>query len=140
VGGFGYELLVIGLWIIITRREGNVWVGHVIAIQFRQGRRNILCLESGIKKKKDASPSELWFTILRLGLILQRGIFIIKVPFFDHRTQGLCFCYLPNIKSKWNKFKWENLDNSNYDNFHGGDDFSHEYVIMHKYFGKKPEM
>jgi hypothetical protein len=32
------------------------------------------------------------------------------------------------------------LDNSNYDNFHGGGDFSHVYVIMHKYFDKKPEM
>jgi hypothetical protein len=32
------------------------------------------------------------------------------------------------------------LDNSNYDNFHGGGDFSHAYVIMHKYFGKKPKM
>ncbi len=32
------------------------------------------------------------------------------------------------------------LDTSNYDNFHGGGDFSHAYVIMHKYFGKKPKM
>jgi hypothetical protein len=32
------------------------------------------------------------------------------------------------------------IDNSNYDNFHGGGDFSHVYVTMHKYFGKKPEM
>jgi hypothetical protein len=32
---------------------------------------------------------------------------------------------------------WEILDSSNYDNFHGGGDFSHAYVIMHKYFGKK---
>jgi hypothetical protein len=29
------------------------------------------------------------------------------------------------------------LDNLNYDHFHGGSDFSHAYVIMHKYFGKK---
>jgi hypothetical protein len=29
-------------------------------------------------------------------------------------------------------------DNSNYDHFHGDGDFSHMYVIMHKYFGKKP--
>ncbi len=29
------------------------------------------------------------------------------------------------------------MDNSNYDNFHGGGDFSHAYVIMHKYFRKK---
>jgi hypothetical protein len=28
-------------------------------------------------------------------------------------------------------------DNSNYDHFHGGDDFSHMYIIMHKYFGTK---
>ncbi len=28
------------------------------------------------------------------------------------------------------------LDNSTYDNFHGSGDFSHAYVIMHKYFGK----
>jgi hypothetical protein len=62
------------------------------------------------------------------------------VPFFGHMTQGLCFCYLPNINPKWNKFKWKTLDNSNYDNFHGGDDFWHAYEIMHKYFGKKPQM
>jgi len=24
--------------------------------------------------------------------------------------------------------------------FYGGGDFSHAYVIMHKYFGKKPKM
>jgi hypothetical protein len=65
------------------------------------------------------------------------GIFTTKVPFFDHRIQGSCFCYLPNTQFKWNKFKWEIFDNSNYDNFHGGGDFSRAYVIMHKYFGKK---
>ena len=32
------------------------------------------------------------------------------------------------------------LDNSNYDNLYGGGDFSHAYVIMHQYFGKKLEM
>jgi len=32
------------------------------------------------------------------------------------------------------------LNNSNYDHFHGGGDFSHAYVIMHKYFGKKPKI
>ncbi len=32
------------------------------------------------------------------------------------------------------------LDNSNYDHLHGGVDFSHAYVIMHKYFGKKLEV
>jgi len=32
------------------------------------------------------------------------------------------------------------LDNSNYDSLHGGGDFSHVHVIMHKYFGKKIEM
>jgi hypothetical protein len=69
-----------------------------------------------------------------------KGIFTIRVPLFGHKTQGLCFCYLPNIKSKWNKFKQEILDNSNYHSFHGGGDFSHAYVIMHKYFGKKPEL
>jgi hypothetical protein len=31
------------------------------------------------------------------------------------------------------------LDNPNYDHFHGGGDFSHAYVIIHKYFGKKPK-
>jgi hypothetical protein len=68
------------------------------------------------------------------------GIFTIKVSLFGHRIQGVCFCYLPNIESKWNKFKWKILDNSNNDNFHGGGEFSHAYVIMHKYFGKKLEM
>jgi isopentenyl phosphate kinase len=51
-------------------------------------------------------------------------------------TQGLCFCYLPNTKSKWNKFKSDILDNSNYDHVHGGGGFSHPYVIRHKYFVK----
>ncbi len=32
------------------------------------------------------------------------------------------------------------LNNSNYDNFHGGGEFSHAYVIMYKYFGKKSKM
>jgi hypothetical protein len=68
------------------------------------------------------------------------GIFTIRVPLFDHKVQGLCFCCLPNIKSKSNKCKWKVLDNSNYDNFHGGGDFSHAYVITHTYFGKKPKM
>jgi hypothetical protein len=31
-------------------------------------------------------------------------------------------------------------DNSNYDHFHGGGDFSHMYVIMHKYFVRNLEM
>jgi hypothetical protein len=65
------------------------------------------------------------------------GIFTIKVPLFHHKTQGVCFCYLPNIKSKWNKFKWEILDNSHNDNFHGGGDLSHAYVIMHNSLVKK---
>ncbi len=34
------------------------------------------------------------------------------------------------------KFKWKILDNSNYDNLHASHDFSHAYVIMHKYFGR----
>jgi len=72
--------------------------------------------------------------------IVLRGIFTIKVSIFDYRIQGLFFGYLPNIESKWNKFKRKILDNSNYDNFHGGGDFSHVYVIMHKYFGKKTKM
>jgi hypothetical protein len=29
-----------------------------------------------------------------------QSIFIITIPFFDYKTQGFCFCYLPNIKSK----------------------------------------
>jgi hypothetical protein len=32
------------------------------------------------------------------------------------------------------------LDNSNYDNLHGGGDFSHAYVFMHKYFDKNFKM
>ncbi len=32
------------------------------------------------------------------------------------------------------------LDNSKYDNLHGGGIFLHAYVIMHKYFGKELEM
>jgi len=70
------------------------------------------------------------------GLHLTSDIFTIMVPLFGHKIQGLCFCYLPNIKSKWNKFKWEILNNSTYDHFHGGGDFSHAYAIMHTYFGK----
>jgi hypothetical protein len=62
-----------------------------------------------------------------------KGIFTIRVPFFCHKTQRFCFCYFPNTKSKWNKFKWKILDN-----FHGSGGFSHLYVIMHMYFVKKP--
>ncbi len=68
------------------------------------------------------------------------SIFTIRVPFFGHMTQGLCFCYLWNIESRWNKFKWNILDVSKYDNLHGGGDFLHAHVIMHKYFGKNLEM
>jgi len=74
------------------------------------------------------------FGLLYWGYLF-KGIFTIKVPFFGHRIQGLCFCYLPNIESKCNKFKWEIMNNSNYDNFHDGGDFLHAYVIMFKYFG-----
>jgi hypothetical protein len=65
-----------------------------------------------------------------------QGIFTIKVPLFDQRTQRLWFYYLPIIESKWKKIKWKILYNSNYDHFHGGGEFSHVSVIMHKYFGK----
>jgi hypothetical protein len=74
------------------------------------------------------------FFLSQFGIQLFMNIFMIKVPFFRHKIEGLCFCYLPNIASKWNKFKWKILSNSNYDHFHGGGDFSHAYVIMHKYF------
>jgi hypothetical protein len=66
----------------------------------------------------------------KIQTINQMGIFTIKVPLFRHRFQRLCFCYLPNTKSKWNKFKWEILNNSNYDNFRDGGGFSHLYVII----------
>jgi hypothetical protein len=58
---------------------------------------------------------------------------MVRVPFFGHKTQGLHCCYLPNYT--WNQFKCESFDNS-----YGGGDFSHAYVIMHQYFGKKPKM
>jgi hypothetical protein len=65
---------------------------------------------------------------------------MVGVLLFGHKTQRLCFCYLPNTKSTWNKFKFKILDNSNYINFHGGDDFSHAYVNASIIFGKKLEM
>jgi hypothetical protein len=60
------------------------------------------------------------------------GIFMVMIFLFGHMIQGLCFSYFPNIKSTWNSFKWKIFDN-----LHGGGDFSHAYVIMHKYFSKK---
>ncbi len=66
-------------------------------------------------------------------IIYIQGIFMVKVPFFGDETQGLHCCYLPN--QTWNQFKCENFDNS-----YGAGDFSHAYVIMHQYFGKKPKM
>ncbi len=48
------------------------------------------------------------------------GIFMTKVPFFGHRTQGFCLCYLQNTQPTWNKFKCEDLGNSNYDSSYGG--------------------
>jgi hypothetical protein len=68
------------------------------------------------------------------------GIFTIRVPFLGHKYQGICFCYLPNIESTWNKFKYENLHKSNCDNSYSNGDFSHAYVIKHQYFGLKREM
>jgi len=87
-------------------------------------------------------PKKVWswqkLNVTNITFTWHMSIFTIKVPFFYHKTQGFCFCYLPNTKSKWNKFKWEILDNLNYDNSHGGGGFSHPYVIMHKYFVEKP--
>ncbi len=60
--------------------------------------------------------------------------------FFATGLKDFVFCYLPNTKSKWNKFNLKILYNSNYDNFHGGGGFSHPYVIMQKYFVEKLEM
>jgi hypothetical protein len=42
----------------------------------------------------------------------------MRVSLFGHMTQGLWFYSLSNIKSTWNPFKCENLDNS-----YGGGDF-----------------
>jgi len=35
------------------------------------------------------------------------------VPLFGHKTQGLCFCYLPNIKFTWNRIEVKKLNSSN---------------------------
>jgi hypothetical protein len=56
---------------------------------------------------------------------------------FSPQDSRTLFFYLPNTKSKWNKFQCEILDNSNYDSFHDGGGFSHVYITMHKYFAKK---
>jgi hypothetical protein len=71
--------------------------------------------------------------------LLERDIYNWGTTFWtqDPRTLFLLF---PNTKSTRNKFKCKLLDNSNYANFHGGGDFSHAYVIMHQYCGKKPKM
>ncbi len=61
------------------------------------------------------------------------AIFMVRVPFFGHKTQGLHCCYLPNYT--WNQFNCESFDNS-----YGGGNFSHAYVITHQYFGKNPKM
>jgi hypothetical protein len=49
-----------------------------------------------------------WLTIYMKPC--KEGIFTIRKPLFDHRTQGLYYCHLSNIISKWNKFKWEILE------------------------------
>jgi hypothetical protein len=59
--------------------------------------------------------------------------------FWTQDSQTLLY-YLPNIKFTWNKFKWKILNNLNYDNLCGDGDFSHAYVIMHRYFGEKPKI
>jgi len=58
------------------------------------------------------------------------SIFIVKVPFFEHKIQEFCFCYLLNIESTYNQFKCENLTNSNYDNSYGDDHFSHVGIFI----------
>jgi hypothetical protein len=55
---------------------------------------------------------------------------------FGNKIQGLHFCHLPNINSTWNQFTSKNMNNS----YGGIGDFSHVYVIMHQYFGKKNKM
>ncbi len=53
-------------------------------------------------------PSVSWLrTHVKEEKIVMISIFIIKVTFFGHKTQGFFFCYLSNIKSKWNKLKWK---------------------------------
>jgi hypothetical protein len=44
-------------------------------------------------------------TQVKYEKLVMVSIFTIKVTFFGHKTQGFCFCYLSNIKSKWNKLK-----------------------------------
>jgi hypothetical protein len=45
VCGFGYELLVLGLWLIIARAKDSVEVGNVAVVWFRQGRKKITILK-----------------------------------------------------------------------------------------------
>ncbi len=53
-------------------------------------------------------PSVSWLrTQVEEEKLIMMSIFTIKVTFFRHKTQGFCFCYLSNIKFKWNKFKWK---------------------------------
>lgn len=66
---------------------------------------------------------------------------MVRVLLFGHKIERLfLFCYLPNTKFIWNKFKFKILDNSNYINFHGGGDVLDAYVNSSIILGKKIEM
>jgi hypothetical protein len=69
VGGLFMRLLVLGLWFIVAKGEGGVRIGWITVVQLEQGMKQIFCIKGSIEKKKDVSPSELWFTGLRFNLI-----------------------------------------------------------------------
>jgi isopentenyl phosphate kinase len=62
------------------------------------------------------------------------------VTIFWTKDSRTLFLLSSKYKIYMEKNKCKILNNSNYINFHGGGDFSHPYVIMHQYFGKKSEM
>jgi hypothetical protein len=59
---------------------------------------------------------------------------------FKIRKNSLKFANFKVQNEECHYYEWKILNNSNYDNFHGGGDFSHAYVIIHTCFGKKLKM
>ncbi len=52
VCGLGYELMVLGLWLIIARTRGNVGIGMVVVVWLRQGKRKIMMPKKKYKEEE----------------------------------------------------------------------------------------
>jgi hypothetical protein len=82
-----------------------VYCTHSKAYHFWDTKHRWIIVSRDVIFDKSSMVDDITMSESSYGLLYNLGIFTIKVPFFDHKTQGLCLCYFSNIESKWNKFK-----------------------------------